>query len=94
MSDPSLVFKQYIVRRPHGGCTVEFPLADLDRLVDAACARETKKRSCEGCQHINRGRCAIWLKDTGGTFKAVCECADIKGCGRWTPKEPREEPRR
>jgi hypothetical protein len=41
----SQVFAPYIVKRPHGGCQVLFPLAELDRLVDAvlALASEAKK---------------------------------------------------
>ena len=34
--NPQWVFKPWIVKRPHGGCQVLFPLSELDRLVKAA----------------------------------------------------------
>jgi len=43
-SQASLVFKPYIVKRPNGGCQVLFPLTDLDRLVDAVLALQTRQK--------------------------------------------------
>ena len=39
----SQVFAPYIVKRPHGGCQVLFPLGELDRLVDAVLALAAKE---------------------------------------------------